>query len=103
MYIHLGRDCVVRSGDIVAVFDIDNASIDKRTRVFLRRAESQNRVVNVTDDLPKSFVVCEKDGREQVYISGIASAILKKRAAARPGTLNETNIPEWSETNGRQQ
>ena len=37
-------------------------------------------MVNVAEDLPKSFVVAEKDGRETVYLSQLNSATLLRRA-----------------------
>ncbi len=80
MYIHLGRDTVVTSKSIIGIFDIDNCSISKRTREFLKKAEEANRVTNVTDDLPKSFVICKTDEGTKVFISGISPATLKKRA-----------------------
>jgi hypothetical protein len=38
-------------------------------------------VINVTDELPKSFVVCmEKDNNQYVYLSQLSSATLLKRS-----------------------
>lgn len=80
MYIHLGGKTVIKTSGIIGIFDIDYCSISKRTRAFLRSAEKSSEVVNVTEDLPKSFVVCETGGERTVYISGISPATLKKRA-----------------------
>lgn len=77
MYLHLGQDTVVRLADITGIFDIENTSIGKATKDFLRRAEQEGRVVNVSYELPKSFIVCS-DSR--VYISQISPATLRKRA-----------------------
>ena len=82
MYLHLGKNVVVAQKDIVAVFDLDNSSHSHITRDYLARAEKNGRVVNVSDDLPKSFVVCrQEDGLQTVYLSQLASATLLKRAA----------------------
>ena len=81
MILHLGRDCTVRDRDIVGVFDMENTTIGQETRRFLADAEKGGRVVDVTAELPRSFVVCvEKDGSETVYLSQISPATLKKRA-----------------------
>jgi len=80
MYLHLGGDVAVRTADVVAVCDLDNASSSHLTRAFLRAAEQAGRVVNVAEDLPKSFVVCaEGSGPSQVYLSQLNSATLLKR------------------------
>lgn len=80
MYLHLGQDTVVRLDEVVGIFDMDNATISKHTRRFLADAEKNGRVVNVSAELPKSFVVCRGgDKKEWVYISQISSATLRKR------------------------
>ena len=70
MYLHLGAETVVRTDSIVAVCDLDNASSSHITR----------EVVNVADDLPKSFVVCREDGKTRIYLSQLNTATLLKRA-----------------------
>ncbi len=79
MYLHLGQDTVVRTRDIIAIFDLENASISKSTKSYLSQAQKKGYVVNVTLEMPKTFVVCEIDGKTVVYISQISSATLKKR------------------------
>ncbi|MCH5194603.1 MAG: DUF370 domain-containing protein [Oscillospiraceae bacterium] len=76
MYLHLGEETVVRMKDIIGIFDIENTSISKHTKDFLARSEKGGRVVTVSYEMPKSFIVCE----EKVYISQISTATLKKRA-----------------------
>lgn len=82
MYLHLGQDTVVRHEDIIAICDIESSSVSKITRKFLETAEKEKRVVNVTSELPKSFIVCA--GRNSrgatVYISQISSTTLLKRS-----------------------
>ena len=84
MYLHLGEETVVRMKDIIGIFDIENTSISKHTKDFLAGSEKGGRVVTVSYEMPKSFVVCEDDGgdggEEKVYISQISTATLKKRA-----------------------
>lgn len=83
MYLHLGQDTVVRTDQIVGIFDLDNCTISKVTRDYLTQAEKQGRVVNVSMELPKTFVVCsDPSGKSQavtVYISQISAATLRKR------------------------
>ena len=80
MYLHLGQDTVVKLSEVVAIFDLENASIAKATKRYLALAQKQGLVVNVSTELPKSFVVCvDGKGRTTVYISQISSATLKKR------------------------
>ncbi|MFA9379530.1 MAG: extracellular matrix regulator RemB [Acetanaerobacterium sp.] len=80
MYLHLGQDTVVRLSDIVGIFDLENATISKHTRAYLAAAEKGGRVVNVSDEMPKSFCVCRHGKNTRVYISQISSATLKRRS-----------------------
>ena len=80
MYLHLGQAVVVPEGEIVGIFDLDNASWSPRTRRFLEKAEREGRVVNAASDLPKSFVLRQKrDGTNVVYLSQLSPATLKGR------------------------
>lgn len=83
MYLHVGKNVVVRKKSIVAICDLDNSSHSHITRAYLTAAEKGGRVVNVSDDLPKSFVVCmDEDNTETVYLSQLASATLNRRMDA---------------------
>lgn len=79
MYIHLGADTVVRSDTVVGIFDTDNTTLSRHTRDYLAHAEHEGRVVSITYELPKSFVVCVENGRETVYLSQLSAATLRKR------------------------
>lgn len=81
MYIHLGQETVVKKKDIIGIFDLDNTTISLKTRQFLKIAEKKGQVVNVSTELPKSFVICkEKEKEQKVYITQISSSTLLKRS-----------------------
>lgn len=79
MYLHLGGDTVVRTDTIVGIFDLDNTSRSRFTRNFLTKVQKENKVVNVSPELPKSFIVCMEERGEMIYISQISAATLLKR------------------------
>ena len=81
MYLYLGQETVVPMREIVGIFDIDNTTISKTTRDFLTEAEKEKRVVTISEELPKSFIICSsKVNGTTVYISQISCATLLKRA-----------------------
>ena len=82
MYLHLGKGTVVSKTEIVAIFDLDITSQSHLTRKYLSMAEKSGQVVNVSEDIPKSFVVCERGGKRTLYLSQMSSATLLKRADA---------------------
>ncbi len=80
MYLHLGQDTVITTDSIIGIFDIDECTLSKKTRDFLTNAEKQKRVINVSYELPKSFVVCKKNNDTIVYISQLSTKTLIKRS-----------------------
>jgi len=79
MYLHIGGEFVVRRKEVVGIMDIENTSISKITRDYLAGAEKNGRVINVSDDLPKSFVITKGEDGVKVYISPISSVTLSRR------------------------
>jgi hypothetical protein len=80
MYLHLGQNVVVLSETIIGIFDLDNTTGSHLTRVFLNGAEKAGQIVNISDDLPKSFIVCCQNGATKVYLSQLSAATLLKRS-----------------------
>ncbi len=80
MYLHLGQNFVIPFRDVVGIFDLDKVSTSHRTRGFLKRAQEEGWVVDVSLDLPKAMVLCRDSfGEEVVYLSQLSSATLLRR------------------------
>lgn len=81
MFIHLGQTTTVKKSDIVGIFDLDTSTVSVHTRNFLKKAEQNNQVINVSTELPKSFVITSTARKKQtVYISQLAASTLEKRS-----------------------
>ena len=80
MYLHIGQNVVVPTSSIIGIFDMDNSTSSHLTRAFLNRAEKEGRLINVWDDLPKSFVVCRSEGETIVYLSQLGTQTLLRRS-----------------------
>ena len=78
MYLSIGNDMAVRESSIIGIFDMDNTSTSKRTRIFLEKAEKEGQVVPC-DDLPKSFVLTAEYGMNRVHLTSLSSYTLEKR------------------------
>ena len=81
MYLHLGGDTVIRKDDIIGIFDLENCTVSSKTREFLTAAEKSGKIVNVSPELPKSFVVCREEDTTRIYICQLLPGTLIKRAA----------------------
>lgn len=79
MYINIGNNVMIKDDEIVGIFDLDSATVSKRTRDYLNRAEKEKKVINIATDIPKTFVVCEKKGVKKVFLTQPSSGTLLKR------------------------
>ena len=87
MYLHLGEETVIPMRAVVGIFDLENTTVSGITRAFLADAQKGGRVVNVTEELPRSFIVCADPVEgETVYISQISAATLRKRTLRWDGS-----------------
>ncbi len=81
MFLHLGQETVVKTDEIIGIFDMDTSTVQKSTRDYLSRAEKKGEVITITYELPKTFVVVnpKKKRERKVYISQLSSSTLHKR------------------------
>ena len=81
MYLHLGQNEIVLNRRVIGIFDLDKCSTSRRTRDYLSFAEKEGVVMDVSGDIPKSFVVCDHPYHAQiVYMSQLNSVTLQRRA-----------------------
>ena len=79
MYLELGGDLLVQSRAVLGIFDLDNTSWSKRTRIFLETAQKNGELIDAAEELPKSFVLTQEFGAQRVYLTKYNAAVLMKR------------------------
>ena len=62
MFIHAGKNKNLRSASIVGIFDADSATVGKDTKKFLAGKQNEGKLITISDELPKAFVLCD-DGK----------------------------------------
>ena len=80
MYLRISNDCIVPKCDIIGIFDMDNTTVSRQGREFLPCAEKKGCVEYTSDELPRSYVVTERNGRVRIYLSSLSSRSLINRA-----------------------
>ncbi len=80
MFLRISNNCVISKSDIIGIFDMDNTTVSRQGRDFLPDAERNGLLVYSADDLPKSYVVTEYEGKKQIYLSSLSSKVLINRA-----------------------
>ncbi len=76
MYVHIGNERIIKTNDIIGIFDMDRATMSKITVDYLKKAEKDKRCVTVKEEIPKSFVITKN---RKIYISQISTAALAGR------------------------
>ena len=49
MYLHIGIDKIIKTENILGIFDLDNTTVQKSSKEYLARAEKAGEVENVRD------------------------------------------------------
>lgn len=84
MYLHLGSNTVIRSNQLIGIFDLEKSSISKWTREFLASSTERQQVMNVSYEMPKSFILCQQGKQKNtVYVSPVATQTLYRRVKRR--------------------
>lgn len=82
MKLHLGNNMIISTKDIIGMFDIEKTSVKKDVKEFLKDSTNSGRVVNVSFDMPKTFIICKVNDNEKIYITPISVNTLIKRIEA---------------------
>lgn len=75
VFIHIGNGCVIKNKDIIGVFDLDNSTVMKTSREFINFEEKSGRIESIFEDIPRSFVLCDK----KTYLSSLNTASIIRR------------------------
>ena len=93
MFLHAGNNFVINEKDIIGIFDMDNTTVSHQGRDFLPNAQRNNKIINASEGLPRSYIVTSTKGETKVYLSSISSMVLAKRANSKTaqGDINDFN------------
>ena len=80
MYLHLGDNYIIPTKDLIGIFDLDVVTVSAAGRSYLQQAEKNGNLISVSENLPKSFVVCEGKGKRSLILSQMNTATLLKRS-----------------------
>lgn len=75
MYLFLGGNITIPSDSVVGIFDIEECSVSKTTVDYLNTCQKKLQIVNVSENMPKSFIVTT----DKTYISNVSNNTIRKR------------------------
>lgn len=80
MYVHIGKDVVINSDDIIAILDIESLEKKKNLEEVLQNLKISDNIIDVSEKNKKSLIVLEKNNKVLGYITNISSNTIAKRA-----------------------
>lgn len=85
MYLHIGNNKNIRIRDIIGIFDTDNATLSRTTKIFLAQAERRGELASAADEIPKSFVLYREGEGCALCFSPLSVASLSGRLSGAAG------------------
>lgn len=79
MYIHIGKDLVIKEEDIIGIFNLDYIGNTKQYRKIKSNLEAQKALKIITPNVGKTFILTENNGKSKAYITNIGAGTIGKR------------------------
>ena len=81
MYVHIGKDVVINSNNIISILDIESLEKNKKLENILQNLRISDNIIDVSDKNKKSLIILEKNNKIIGYITNISSSTIAKRAS----------------------
>ncbi len=76
MYLHIGKDIIVKSEDVIAILNYEKL---KQNNIFKQFYENIKKDIEIINENKKTLVLIEKNGKIKGYISNISSTTIANR------------------------
>lgn len=79
MYVHIGKDFLIPSNEIITILDLEKMLKNKKLENIIKELKLENNIINIADGNNKSLILLKKENKIEGYISNISSITLVKR------------------------
>ena len=79
MYLHIGKDFIINSRTIIAIFNIDYVKNTKEYKAMYKSLEEAGNIIVVSDKKEMSFILTEENNIKKAYITNIGVNTIAKR------------------------
>ena len=80
MYVHIGKDMVINSDNIISILDIESLEKKKKLEEVLQNLRISDNIIDVSENNKKSLIILKKKDIVLGYITNISSITIAKRA-----------------------
>ena len=78
-FLNITKNLYLKSSSVIGIFDLDSSTVSKSTRIFLRKCQEEKKLISVSSDIPKSFIITKDNDEEKVYFVQFSSSSLAGR------------------------
>lgn len=83
MYVHIGKESVINSDDIMAIFNIKSLTRKKDLKEICKNIGISDNIIDVSENNKKTLIICNLNKTLKGYITNISSTTIAKRCNAR--------------------
>ena len=81
MYVHIGKDLIINSENIIGIFDIETLEKKNSLENICKNLNISDKIIDVSDKNKKSLILVKVNNETKGYISNISSVTLGKRTS----------------------
>ncbi len=79
MYLNIGKEYIIKSKNIIGIFNIDYIKNTKEFKSMYKSLDEEKNIIKATDGKEKTFILVEKDRNKKGYITNIGVNTIAKR------------------------
>ena len=80
MYVHIGKDIVINSDNIISILNVESLEKKKNLEKVLQNLKISDKIIDVSEGNKKSLIIIKKNSQILGYITNISTITLAKRA-----------------------
>lgn len=79
MYLNIGKEYIIKSKDIIGIFNIDYIKNTKEFKAMYKSLEEEKNIIRATEGKEKTFILVENNKNKKGYITNIGVNTIAKR------------------------
>ena len=76
MYLHIGKDYIINTHNLIGIFDIDSLKKTKSYESVLKKIDD---IKDISEDKKKTLIITKEDNKFKAYITNILSTTIASR------------------------
>lgn len=79
MYLHIGKDIILKKEEIIGIFNIESITDTKEFNVIIETLNAVNRIKDISNGEQKTLILYKKENNLYGIISNVSSNSIGKR------------------------